>query len=152
MKVDIRKAIIQDAAPLKHISRKTIDNNYRSFLGNKGVNWFIESGASDQYIDENIDDCWVIVNDNKIIGFSVCKGNLIDLMMIDHNYHRKGYGTALLKHCENYLFITFNEIRLESFEGNVKANNFYNKNGWIEIERKFDQMSGINKITFIKKV
>lgn len=99
MKIEIRKAIILDTETIKKISRKTIDNNYRSFLGNKGVNCFIESGASDQYIDENIDDCWVIVNDNKIIGFSVCKGNLIDLMRIDHNYHREGYGTTLLKHC-----------------------------------------------------
>ncbi len=151
MKINIRKAIIQDAAPLKNISRKTIDLNYRSFLGDEGVKWFIESGASDQYIDENIDNCWVIVNDSKIIGFSVCKGNLIDLMMIDHTYHRQGYGTTLLKHCEDHLFNSFNEIRLESFEGNVKANNFYYKNNWVEIERKFDKMSNVNKITFIKK-
>ncbi|MHA1527312.1 MAG: hypothetical protein ACTSQD_09785 [Promethearchaeota archaeon] len=61
MKINIRKAIIQDAAPLKNISRKTIDLNYRSFLGDEGVKWFIESGASDQYIDENIDNCWVIL-------------------------------------------------------------------------------------------
>ena len=100
MKGFIRKAIVQDNETIKNISRETIDLNYRSFLGDKGVNWFIESGASDQYIDNNLDDCWVIVNDNTIIGFSVCKGNLIDLMMIDHNYHREGYGTTLLKYCE----------------------------------------------------
>jgi hypothetical protein len=31
--------------------------------------------------------CWVIINESKIIGFSVYKGTLIDLMMIDLNLH-----------------------------------------------------------------
>ncbi len=151
MKTEIRKAIIPDADTLKKIASRTIDANYRSFLGDEGVDWFISSGASDQYIDENIDECWIILSDYQIIGFSVCKENLIDLMMIDHDYHRHGYGTTLLKHCEQYLFNTFDEIKLESFEGNEKADNFYRKNGWSEIERNFDNMSGVNKLTFIKK-
>jgi len=151
MKTEVRKAAIPDAGTLKKIARETIDANYRSFLGDEGVDWFIGSGASDQIIDENIDDCWVILSDYQIIGFSVCKANLIHLIMIDHDYHRHGHGTTLLKYCEQHLFNTFNEIKLESFEGNEKANNFYRKNGWSEIERNFDKMTGVNKLTFIKK-
>ncbi len=151
MKTEVRKAVVQDADTLKKIARKTIDADYRSFLKDEGVDWFIGSGASDQYIDENINDCWIILSDYQIIGFSVCKANLIDLMMINHAYHRHGYGTKLLKHCEQYLFNTFNEIKLESFEGNEKAIDFYRKNGWSEIERNFDKISGVNKLTFIKK-
>jgi len=115
MKVEIRKATNMDSDILKNISIKTIDTNYRSFLGDEGVDWFIESGSLDQYVDENIENSWVILIDNQIIGFSACKGNLIDLMMISHDYHRQGHGTMLLKHCEQYLFNTFNEIKLESF-------------------------------------
>ncbi len=151
MKIEVRKAAKLDADTLKRIARKTIDANYRPFLGDEGVDWFIGSGASDKYVDENIDDCWIILNDGQIIGFSVCKANLIDLMMIDHDYHRLGHGSKLLKHCEQYLFKTSDEIKLESFEGNEKATNFYRKNGWSEIERNFDKMSGVNKLTFIKK-
>ncbi len=134
MNAKVRKAVIQDTNILKAIATKTIDANYRSFLGNEGVDWFIGSGASDQYVDENIDDTWVILSNSQIIGFSVCKANLIDLMMIDHDHHRKGYGTVLLTYCEERLFKTFDEIKLESFEGNEKANNFYRKNTWSEIE------------------
>ena len=151
MKTEVRKAIIPDADTLKKIARKTIDANYRSFLEDEGVDGFISSGASDRYIDDNIDNCWIILSDYQIIGFSVCKSDLIDLMMIDHDYHRQGYGTKLLKHCEQYLFNTYNAIKLESFEGNEKANNFYRKNSWSEIERNFDKMPGVNKLTFIKK-
>ena len=88
MNTRVRKAVIQDTDILKAIARKTIDANYRLFLGNKGVDWFIGSGALDQYVDENIDDGWVILSNSQVIGFSVCKANLIDLMMIDHDYHR----------------------------------------------------------------
>ena len=151
METEIRKAVVQDTDTLKTITRKTIDANYRLFLENEGVDWFIGSGASDKYVDENIDDSWVILSNSQIIGFSVCKANLIDLMMIDHDYHRHGHGTTLLKHCEKHLFKTFNEIKLESFEGNEKANNFYRKNGWSEIARELDELSGVNKLTFIKK-
>ncbi len=70
--------------------------------------------------------------------------------MIDNDYHGQGYGTTILKHCEQQLFSTFSEIKLESFEGNEKASSFYRKNGWLEIEKHFDEMAGINKITFNK--
>ena len=111
----------------------------------------VSCGASDAIVAENINDSWVILSNSQIIGFSVCKANLIDLMMIDHDYHRQGYGTTLLKHFEKHLLKTFNEIKVESFEGNEKANNFYRKNGWSEIARKFDELTGVNKITFIKR-
>ncbi|MHA2065100.1 MAG: N-acetyltransferase family protein [Candidatus Thorarchaeota archaeon] len=151
MKKEIRKAATQDTDTIKKIARKTIDANYRSFLGDERVDSFIGSGASDQYMDENIEDGWVILGDGQIIGVSILKANLIDLIMIDHDYHRQGYGTTLLTHCEQHLFNAFDEIKLESFEGNEKAHNFYRKNGWSEVEVNFDEMSGVNKLTFIKR-
>jgi len=152
MKTEIRKAAFSDTNIRKKIARRTIDANYRTFLGNKRVDWFIESGASDHHIDENINDCWVIVSDDQTIGFAVCKANFVEILMIDHEYHRQSYGTTLLKHCEQHLFNTSNEIKLESFEGNEKANNFYRHNGWTTIDSYFDEKSGVNKLTFIKRI
>jgi GNAT superfamily N-acetyltransferase len=90
------------------------------------------------------------VDDGKIAGYSVCKDNLIDIMMIDHGLHRRGLGSLLLEHCEQTLFRTFDGLTLESFEGNLKANNFYRKHGWVEESRYFDESSGVNKIVFVK--
>ena len=69
MTKEIRKATVSNADTLKEIARRTIDANYRSFLTDEGVEWFIESG-SDQYVEENIDDCWVISNDCQLINSS----------------------------------------------------------------------------------
>jgi ribosomal protein S18 acetylase RimI-like enzyme len=147
----IRQAILSDIEPLIALSRRTISASYRSFLGDEAVAAFIGSGAVDQYVAQNMERCSVILVDGKIVGYSVCKDNLIDLMMIDDGFHRRGLGTRLLEHAEATLFRSYSELTLESFEGNQKANNFYHKNGWVEANRYFDQDSGVNKIVFHKR-
>ena len=151
MKIKIRSAEKADKETLKAISRRTISANYRSFLGDESVEGFIGSGAADQYVDDNINQCSVILAEGDLVGFCVCKENLIDIMMIDHQFHRKGLGTQLLKHCEHMLFKTYDELKLESFEQNGKANSFYKKNGWLESKIYFDNASGVNKIIFTKR-
>jgi len=148
---EIRPANPEDNKTLKTISRRVIDKNYRPFLGDEGVDWFI-NGPSDDYVEEHLDRTDVIVLDGVVIGYSVCKDNLIDLMMIDHDQHCRGYGAILLKHCEQKLFKQYGEISLESFEGNVKANNFYCKNQWTEVKRYLDEgNTGYRKILFKKE-
>lgn len=132
------------------LSRQTISACYRVFLGDQIVEEFIDSGSADEYIRENIQHCSVIVSDGNIVGYSVVKDNLIDLMMIDHRFHRRGFGRQLLRHVEERLSGTFDELVLESFEGNEQANSFYRKNDWDEAKRFFDESSGVNKVVFRK--
>ncbi len=152
MNTQIRKATKSDIKVLKDLSKKTINANYRTFLGDEPVAAFIDSGAVDQYVDENIESCSVILSDGNVAGYAVTKDNLIDLMMIDDDFHRRGLGTKILEYCEEMLFKNYDELILESFEENHKANNFYKKNGWIETKRRFDKSSGVNKVVFCKKL
>src|SRR5262249_49231449 len=150
MKTLIRKALESDIIVLLDLSRRTISASYRSFLGDEAVDGFLGSGAADRYVQENIADCWVIVRDGQIVGYAVCRDNLIDLMMIDHDFQRHRLGTELLHHVEEMLATSYDELRLESFEANQPANAFYHKNGWQEVRRYFDESSGVNKIVFQK--
>ncbi|WP_323846436.1 GNAT family N-acetyltransferase [Microbulbifer magnicolonia] len=130
MDIAIRPAQPHDLAQMQAIARRTIDKNYRVFFGgDEGVDWFL-SGPSDDYLAEHLGSAEVIVGNGQVLGFSVCTDNLIDLMMIDHERHGGGLGGRLLAHMENNLFPRYNTIRLESFAGNHKANNFYLKHGW----------------------
>jgi ribosomal protein S18 acetylase RimI-like enzyme len=72
-------------------------------------------------------------------------------MMIDHAVHRQGLGTELLRHVEQALLQAYDELLLESFEGNEQANAFYRKSGWGEVSRYLDKDSGVNKVVFQKK-
>ena len=146
----IRKAVKTDTVPLIDLSRKTIDANYRVFLGNDAVDEFINTGSIDQYVADNILYCSVVMDKERIVGYSVCRDNLIDLIMIDNDFHRRGFGSHLLRHSERELFQTYNEITLESFKGNHNANNFYQKNGWQAKNAFFDNSSGAEKVVFTK--
>lgn len=149
MTMEIRKAVVEDLEVLMDISRRTIDACHR-FLGDEAVDRFI-NGPSNEYVDENLTQTEVIINDGQVVGYCVCKDNLIDLMMIDHNLHRRGYGTTLLEHCEQVLFKTHDELILESFEDNEQASSFYRKNSWFEAKRFLDSDgTGFRKILFRK--
>lgn len=151
MNIKIRKASASDIPFLMDIARTTIRTSYRNFIGKERIDDYINSGASDQYILENISECEVLLLSEGIVGFCVCKGDLIDLMMIVDGFHRQGLGSQLLKYCEYKLFKNHSNIRLESFEGNGKANNFYKKNAWTEAGLRFDEVSGAHKIMFVKE-
>lgn len=60
-------------------------------------------------------------------------------------------GSKLLTYCEDALFKQYGEIKLENFEKNEKANNFYLKNGWTKAGMEYDKMSGGNKYKFTKQ-
>ncbi len=150
MGIRIREATSADVNELITLSRKTISDSYSSFLGEKAVAAYIQSGAVDEYVADNIQECAVIEQDGEIVGYSVQKADLIDLMMVDTDYHRRGLGTCLLRHVEDMLFATYDTLMLESFQDNAKANAFYRKCGWSEVRTFSDDESSVEKIEFRK--
>jgi ribosomal protein S18 acetylase RimI-like enzyme len=151
MNTCVRKALAPDTAALIALARKTISVSYRAFLGDRAVDDFLDSGAADIYVRENVGCCcWVVVLDDQIVGCAVCRDNLIDLMLIDPAFQRRGHGTELLHQVEELLGPRYPELKLESFEPNQPANAFYRKNGWHEARRFFDACSGVSKIVFQK--
>jgi ribosomal protein S18 acetylase RimI-like enzyme len=150
MEVQIRKAKASDVETLAALSRATISVSYRPLLGDDAVDAFLAGDAVEHYLEDNLGGCSLMLADGAFVGYAVCKEDLIDLMLIDPDFQRRGLGTRLLKHCEAGLLRRFAEITLESFENNDKANSFYRKNGWAEAGRYFDSRDGVNKIIFRK--
>lgn len=144
MDVQFRRAAAGDLEDMQAVAGRAIDTSYRSFIDDERVDWFI-AGPSDRYVRDNIDDSTVAVRDAGIVGFAVCKADLIDLIVIEPEVHRRGIGSALLAYCESQMLGRYDSIRLESFEGNAKANSFYRKNGWTRIGAVYDSMSGARK-------
>ena len=123
-------------------------------IGDTGADRFLQSGASDRYIENNIAHATVMYQTedrDTIVGFAVCKHDLITLLMMATETHRQGFGSQLLKHCEQELLGNFPNIRLESFEGNNHSNRFYEKNRWSLLQCEADKDSGVNKYIYIKR-
>ena len=111
----IRKAQSNDLPIMQEIARRTIDKCYRSFLGEEGVDWFINSGEADKELQKYINNCNVVIQENTIVAFSICFEDLIHLMMVDVVLHRTGIGSKLLAHSEHQLIACgYITIRLSS--------------------------------------
>jgi len=147
----IRDAVAADIEPLTALTRRTIDACYRSFLGDQAVDEFIDSGDSGRYVADHLESCSVLQRDKTAVGLVVCAEECIDLLMVDHLAQRQGYGTSLLAHVEQSLFRRYDELWLESFEGNANALAFYAKNGWTESSRYLDEGSGFTKVRLTKR-
>ena len=136
---------------MQDIARRTIDKNYRSVLEDEGVDSFINRGESDRELQNHIDNCDVALRENVIVGFWIYFDDLIHLTMVDVCLHRTGIGSLLLAHTESQLFGRgYKTIRLETFEGNHQAINFYVNNGWIVTTKSKDEEYGFVRVLFEK--
>ena len=151
-KVHIRKAQVDDLPTMQEIARRTIDKCYRSFLGDEGVDWFINSGESDTELETHLPDCDVLLRDEKIVAFTIYFDDIVHLMMVDVDLQRTGVGSQLLAHSESRLFVSDKTvIRLETFEGNQQAINFYLKKGWSLTRKQKDEEHGFIRVFFEKR-
>lgn len=151
--INIRKAQADDLPIMQDIAKRTIDKCYRSFLGNEGVDWFINSGESDRELEKHLDNCDVLLKGDEVIAFTIYFDDLIHLMMVDVFFHRLGIGSLLLAHSEKQLLKNDNfTIRLETFEGSNQAISFYLKNGWTIIKKETDKEHDFVRVFFEKEL
>ncbi len=130
MTTAIRNAQKGDREALVSISIRTIRASYISFLGVEAVEGWLAGGTVEAYFDQHRPDCRVLEESGESVGFCVVRGALIDLMMIDCERHREGFGRTLLDHVESDVFKVHPVLRLVSFVDNQPANAFYAARGW----------------------
>lgn len=150
MKITLRKAKEDELVLVQDFAKDVINKNYREFLGNEAVDFFIGSGASDAYMQENIEATILAVMEEEVVGICICKENLIDLFMVRNEVHNQGIGSVFLDMVSEELLKTYSKIRVECFEKNGKANHFYVKNGWIQEKIAFDEEMDDNRIYYYK--
>lgn len=129
---------------MQALAAHTIDRDYRAFIDDEAVDWFL-SGPSDTYLRDNIGNATLAEANGAVVALAVCKGGLIDLIVVDHALQGRGIGSALLTHCESKLFHQYDVITLSSFENNGRANAFYRRKGWVRVGAVPDAMSGARK-------
>ena len=149
--LEIRRGLDVDIPALITLSKRTLRACYTPFLGKQSVQAWITS-TLDAYVRDHVEDAWLASDDGAVCGYCVVKGPLLDLLLVDVRKHGRGIGTRLLDHAEQLLFRTHDEIHLESFAANARANTFYSKRGWIEGERHHDAQSSADVLRFSKRV
>lgn len=115
---------------IKRIARNVICHNYTPFLGTDATASFIESGGSDQEIEEGINACLLLEEKGEITAFAMTRGNLLHLLMVDVPLQNAGHGEALLARIETEMFSRYERLCLQTFKENSAAIRFYVKHGW----------------------
>ncbi len=151
MPTAIRRAGIGDRDTLVSISIRTIRASYIPFLGMEAVEGWLAGGTVEAYFDQHLPDCSVLEESGEIVGFCVARGPMIDLMMIDCERHREGFGRTLLVHVETDVFRAHPVLRLESLADNQPANAFYAAQGWMPGEPFEDSETGVAMIPLTKQ-
>lgn len=74
--------------------------------------------------------------DDKLIGLiSLRSGNHISLLFVDENYHRRGIGTRLVKHLQEYMLQNTKQQKLTVFASPYGVP-FYHKIGFTDIGKE----------------
>ena len=148
--IRFRSANLDDARPLIALSEYIIDTCYRSFLGDELVDNFIQRKALHKYTSLHLGYFQLLTLGDEIVGFTVCKENQIDLMMIDPRVQGFGLGTQLLDYSEKRVFKHSPVAGLRSFAGNQPANAFFRQQGWEDTVAHTDRQSQVREILFRK--
>ncbi|MFT5789372.1 MAG: DNA-binding transcriptional LysR family regulator/ribosomal protein S18 acetylase RimI-like enzyme [Shewanella sp.] len=148
----VRQANSADLDTLKTLAKETIDHCYRSFLGDDGVDWFINGGGSDREVAEQLENIIVLELDGKIRGYCAAEEGFIHILMISPELQRTGLGGYLLAQVEAMQQAEgYEHLRLETFKGNEQALNFYHKHGWSIVGEEQDASFGLVRV-FMRKL
>ena len=147
----VRQAKHADLTTLQTLAKETINKCYRSFLGDEGVDWFINGGGSDKEIIEHLASIVVLEVDGVIAGYCAAEEGFIHILMISPMLQGTGLGSYLLAKVEAMQFADgYEHLRLETFKGNQQALNFYQKQGWSISNEEQDESFGFSKVQLRK--
>ncbi|TQI78091.1 putative acetyltransferase [Serratia fonticola] len=78
---------------------------------------------------------WVYLHNGQIVGFiSVLDARFIGALFVEHHFHGKGVGAALMTYVQQH----YRWLSLEVYEQNQRACAFYRKHGFHEMQRQLN--------------
>ena len=87
------------------------------------------------FFDQNKDTFFLLTNEKELIGSVLILGNYIQSLCISKQYQRKGLGTKLIKYAINQIMknTKYEYVELNILPGNIEAEDFYKKLGFIQV-------------------
>ncbi|WOT04833.1 GNAT family N-acetyltransferase [Shewanella youngdeokensis] len=148
---NVRAATLADLPAIQALAKETIRHNYRAFLGDDGVEWFINGGGLHKEVNEYFDDIVVLEIDNEIQGYCAAEEGFIHALMIRVERQQTGLGRYLLNHVEQMQCAEgYEHLRLETYQGNEPALKLFSKQGWFVAEDQHDASFGLKKVSLRK--
>ena len=143
MRINIRKANINDLIHIQNLNNSLFDLEYNNYDSTLKLGWPFEKDGEEYFIDRIKNNLIFVAEINgKIVGYlagsileeisySVETFAELDNMYIDTNYRGYGIGSKLINEFKNYCKnIGIENIKVTAYSENKQAINFYMKNGF----------------------
>ena len=130
--MEIIMAKITDLDIVKYICDTTINAIYPKYYPKGAVDFFINH-HSKEHIKEDVKKniVYVIKDSDKIIGTVTVLDNQMNRLFVLPEYHKKGYGKALITFSEELIFKKYDSIIIDA---SLPSKSLYLKIGFKEIE------------------
>lgn len=148
----IRPAEDRDIDTVVALCVSSMEATYGGFLTSEQIRPWTEGGETEKYVHAMLPTMLVAEDNERLVGVTVLKDDLVDLIWVALEHRGRGIGRALLSAAEEALTARgVKRARLECFEPNRPAIGFFERMGWSREAVYLDKTVGITKVLLIKK-
>ena len=161
MDISFRKATVDDIPLIRSLASRIWWQHYPSIISNEQIEYMLEMMYSESSINDQMANgqnyTLIFAEDEPVGYYAVTEKSpahfFINKFYIDTTRHRIGIGAAAFAHIKAHDCIGYTEICLQVNRRNIKAVNFYFKNGFvIDYVDDFDIGNGYTMDDFFMKL
>ncbi len=151
--IHTRSARESDIPQILKLFKDSLVQSYGGFIDMAHDNPWLHGTAADEYVARTLPDMTVAEDaQGTVVAFGVLRGNFVDVLWVRLERRGEGLGTQMMDEFEARIAEEHEAARLECFEPNTPAIDFYRRRGY-SIERTyFVEDAGVNTAVMVKKL
>ena len=148
-----RPARESDTPQILKLFKDSLAQSYGGFIDMAHDNPWLHGTAADEYVARTLPNMTVAEDvQGAVVAFGVLRGNFVDVLWVRLERRGEGLGTQMMDEFEARIAKEHEAARLECFEPNTPAIEFYRRRGY-SIERTyFVEDAGVNTAVMVKNL
>ena len=151
--IHTRPARESDIPQVLKLFKDSLMQSYGGFIDMAHDNPWLHGTAADEYVARTLCDMTVAEDaQGTVVAFGVLQGNFVDLLWVRLERRGEGLGTQMMDEFEARIAEEHEAARLECFEPNTPAIEFYRRRGYTIERTYFAEDAGVNTAVMTKKL
>ena len=142
-----------DIPQILKLFKDSLPQSYGGFIDMTHDNPWLHGTAADEYVARTLPDMTVAEDvQGTVVAFGVLQGNFIDIVWVRLECRGQGLGTQMMAKFEARIAEEHDAVRLECFEPNTPAIEFYRRRGYTIERTYFAEDAGVNTAVMVKEL
>ena len=151
--IHTRPARESDIPQILKLFKDSLPQSYGGFIDMTQGNPWLHGTAADEYVARTLPDMTVAEDvQGTVVAFGVLQGNFVDVLWVRLECRGEGLGTQMMDEFEARIAEEHEAARLECFEPNTPAIEFYRRRGYTIERTYFVEDAGVNTAVMVKKL